>query len=163
VTGPQGPSGSSYAGQSRSETPPGSGQEATGGAAGRPSYDPLPPAPSGSRDRPRPSSPSRVIPERDWFLEIHCTADGVAVIPGGVRIPLAALSASPGTNRLQESVRQLLARRQAMARPADPPYRPVLRFVVQPEGLRTYYLAYPALTPLQVPMIRENVRKEAKK
>jgi hypothetical protein len=131
-----------------------------GGAAGRRTYDPLPPAPSGNKDRPRPSSPSRVIPERDWVLEIHCSADGVSVRPGGVRIPLNELSASAGAGRLQDAVRQLLARRQAMARPTDPPYRAVLRFAVQPEGLRTYYLAYPALTPLQVPMIRENVRKE---
>jgi hypothetical protein len=51
----------------------------------------------------------------------------------------------------------MIARRQATVLPGEPPYRPLLRFQVQPEGLRSYYLAYPLLAPLGVPMARENL------
>ena len=44
------------------------------------------------------------------------------------------------------------ARRQATVRPGDPLYRPQIRFLVRPNGLRTYYLAYPLLESLQVPL-----------
>ena len=40
------------------------------------------------------------------------------------------------------------------------PYQPRIRFLVRPEGLRSYYLAYPALESLRVPMARENVDPE---
>jgi hypothetical protein len=57
---------------------------------------------------------------------------------------------------LLQAVRQLIARRQAGVRPGDPPYRPQVRFLVHPDGLRTYHLAYPALEPLGVPLTRQN-------
>ena len=52
---------------------------------------------------------------------------------------------------------QGIARHQASVRPGEPPYRPQIRFRVRPDGLRSYYLAYPALESLRVPMSRENV------
>ena len=39
----------------------------------------------------------------------------------------------------------------------------MIRFRVWPDGLRSYYLAYPALEALQVPMTRENLDPEEKK
>ena len=32
-----------------------------------------------------------------------------------------------------------------MVRPGEPPYRPLIRLIVRPDGLRSYYLAFPAL------------------
>ena len=57
----------------------------------------------------------------------------------------------------------MIARRQATVRPGEPPYRPMIRFRVLPDGLRTYHLAYPALEALHVPMTRENVDPEEAK
>ena len=37
---------------------------------------------------------------------------------------------------------------------------PRIRFLVRPEGLRSYYLAYPVLDGLRVPMARENVEPD---
>lgn len=115
------------------------------------------PTPAVSPERPR------VFGNRDWILSLDCTADGVKVYPGGRRIPATALDqTAPGGNLLLQTVQSLINRRQAMVRPGEPPYRPVVRFLVHPDGLRTYYRAYPALESLQVSMIRENVRPEAK-
>jgi hypothetical protein len=61
---------------------------------------------------------------------------------------------------LLAALREMIDRRQATVRPGEPPYRPHIRFKVWPEGLRTYYLAYPALEVLQVPMTRENRKRD---
>ena len=53
----------------------------------------------------------------------------------------------------------LVDRRQASVRPGEPPYRPLLRFQVHPDGLRGYYFAYPLLERLRIPMSRENLDK----
>ena len=58
---------------------------------------------------------------------------------------------------LAQAVGNLIARRQASVRPGEPPYRPLVRFQVSNEGLRTYYHVYPLLEQLRVPMTRENV------
>jgi hypothetical protein len=56
----------------------------------------------------------------------------------------------------------MIVRRQSTVRPGEPPYRPMIRFRVRPDGLRSYYLAYPALEALHVPMSRENLEPEEK-
>jgi hypothetical protein len=82
----------------------------------------------------------------------------VVVQPFGQRLALTEISkGASGKSPLLELIRQLIARRQATVRPGEPPYRPMIRFRVRPDGLRTYYLAYPVLESLQVPMSRENV------
>jgi hypothetical protein len=101
----------------------------------------------------------RILGNRDWLIYIECDADGVVVKQGNQRFTLQALSATGGGEHpLVQSVRQMIARRQATIRAGEPPYRPMLRFQVRPDGLRAYYLAYPLLEALQVPMARENVK-----
>jgi hypothetical protein len=68
-----------------------------------------------------------------------------------------------GTNALLETVQGMISRRQATVRPGEPPYRPMIRFRVRPDGLRSYYLAYPALDSLHLPMSRENLEPEENK
>ena len=63
-------------------------------------------------------------------------------------------------NPLEQAVRQLIDRRQATVQPGDFPYRPQIRFLIRPDGLQSYYLAYPVLAPLNVPMMRQNVEEE---
>jgi hypothetical protein len=91
-------------------------------------------------------------------IPIECTGDSVVVPAGGnYRIPLSDLQRSEGTVALQKAVRTIIDRRQATVRANEPPYKPQVRFLVRPDGLRTYYLSYPALEALQVPMTRANV------
>jgi hypothetical protein len=104
------------------------------------------------------------ISNRDWIIPVECSADSVLVVLTGQRIPTAALERSaPESNPLLRAVEQLIARRQATVRPGEPPYRPMIRFRVWPEGFRAYYLAYPVLESLHVPMARENVEPEESK
>jgi hypothetical protein len=63
-------------------------------------------------------------------------------------------------NPLLRAVWQLIERRQATVRPGEPPYRPLIRFLVHPDGLRTYFLAWPALESLHIPMSRQNVEPQ---
>ena len=51
----------------------------------------------------------------------------------------------------------MIARRQALLRPGEPPYRPEIRFLMRPENLGTFHVAYPALDPLPVPKRRQNL------
>jgi hypothetical protein len=76
----------------------------------------------------------------------------------GKKFALADLAPNGGTEpAFVQAVRQMIARRQALVRPGEPPYRPQVRFLVHPESLRTYFLAYPALEPLGIPLTRQNV------
>jgi hypothetical protein len=99
---------------------------------------------------------SGLISNRDWVIAVACEPDAVVLPLTGQRFPLAQLTAkTAGESPLASAVRQLVARRQATVRPGETPYRPLLRFQVAPGGLGTYYLAYPLLDPLQIPMARE--------
>ncbi|HLJ94208.1 MAG TPA: hypothetical protein VKU02_13555 [Gemmataceae bacterium] len=109
--------------------------------------------------RPRP-----LIGNRDWVISIECTAEGLVLLPSRQRIPTAQIARGENeSNPLLEAVQQMMARRQATVRPGEPPYRPMIRFRVLPDGLRSYHLAYPVLEGLQVPMTRENVDPEEAK
>ena len=109
--------------------------------------------------------PGPLIGNRDWLIPIECTADAVVLFPSRQRIATSQLSSKGenGNNPLLEAIQQMIARRQATVRPGEPPYRPMIRFRVLSDGLRSYHLAYPALEALHVPMTRENVDPEEAK
>jgi hypothetical protein len=154
-------------GNSQGLTPPGqpnpnsSGEAESSGNPGiRPFLQSVPRYP----ETPSPPSRPRLFGNRDWMIPIECTADTVVVLVGGQRIALTALAqGTKADNLLLRTVRQLIERRQAIVRPGEPRYRPIIRFLVRPDGLRAYYLAYPALESLQVPMTRENLRNDEKR
>ena len=80
------------------------------------------------------------------------------------RINIAALSAQTGNdNPLLADVRQMIDRRQAAVRPGEPAYRPQFRFLVHADGLRSYYLAYPALESLKLTMTVEHLEDKSPK
>ena len=109
-------------------------------------------------NRPAPARPSMLLGSRDWIIPIECTADALVLYPARLRIPLGTLpQGGVRDNQLVQAVQQMIERRQASVRPGEPPYRPILRFLVRPGGLRSYYVAYPLLQPLEVPMTRENL------
>jgi hypothetical protein len=108
-----------------------------------------------------PLRPAPFTGNRDWMIAIECRADALVLHPSGQRIATAELSRGDKSNNLLlEMVQRIIVRRQATVRPGEPPYRPMIRFRVRPEGLRSYYLAYPALEALHVPMSRENLDPE---
>lgn len=118
-----------------------------------------PPAVLVDRDRvQRPPPLGKIIGNRDFPIVINCTAQGVNLMPGGAIFSEEDLRLQkPGEHHLVQAVRQLIYRRQGSLRPGEPPYRPLLRFQIHPDGLRTYYLAYPLLERLRLPMTRENL------
>jgi len=98
-------------------------------------------------------------PNRDWMIILECEENYV-VLPGGVqRISTSTLSRTtdPNSNPLLIAVRQMIDRRQSTLRPGEVPYQPSIRFLVHPDGLRTYYYAYPALDSLAVPKTSEKI------
>jgi len=98
---------------------------------------------------------------RDWIIPIECSATTLLILTTRQQITLATLSQQDvRDNALLEAVRQIIARRQATVRPCETPYRPMIRFRVRSDGLQTYYLAYPALEALAVPMTREDLEPE---
>jgi hypothetical protein len=97
----------------------------------------------------------RLVGNRDWIIVMECYPDGVVLRAAGQQFSLATLAGKDCN--LYPVVKQLIARRQASVRPGDPPYRPQIRFLVRPDSLRAYHLAYPALEPLGIPLTRQNV------
>jgi hypothetical protein len=98
---------------------------------------------------------------RDWVISIECGSDALVLHPSEQRIAVSDLTATgAGTSLLVERIQELIARRQASVRPGETAYRPIIRFRVRPDGVRAYYLAYPILAPLNLPMLRENMDNE---
>jgi|GEM_PF-1894464 len=102
--------------------------------------------------------PTMLTGNRDWVIPIECTANALVILQTGQTIAAVTLNQGESAdNDLLRSVQKLIARRQASVRPGEPPYRPMIRFRVHADALRTYYLAYPALEALSIPMTRENM------
>ena len=100
----------------------------------------------------------RLVSNRDLIIPIECDADSVIVPAGGShRILLADLQHKDGAADLRSAVTDIINRRQSTVRANEVPYRPQVRFLVRPDGLKTYYSAFPALEPLQVPMTRSSL------
>jgi hypothetical protein len=114
--------------------------------------------------------PARPLPftgllsgNRDWIILVECRADGVVLLPSRHHVPTAEFTSAPaGGNPLRDLVEQMIAKRQASRRLGELPYRPMIHFRVWPDGVRTYYLAYPILGALGLPMARENADVESK-
>ncbi len=102
---------------------------------------------------------SREFSNRDYFLVIECKADTLILQPWGTRFAIGGTTAPGQEHPLVQTIRRLVARRQATVRPGEPAYRPMIRFDVHPNALRAYYFAYPLLDPLGYPMSRVNLEK----
>jgi hypothetical protein len=101
----------------------------------------------------------RLIADRDWIISIECQAEQVVLLSTGQQFPTGTLRRSTELQHpLTEAVRRLIDHRQATVRPGEPPYRPILRFRVQPDGLRSYYAANAVLDDLHLATTRENVQ-----
>jgi hypothetical protein len=111
--------------------------------------------------RTAPVRPGRSFRDRDWIIVIECKADSALIELNREQVATTALARrGDGDVALAQAVRRLIDRRQALVPEGEPPYQPRIRFVVRPEGLRTYYLAYPALEALKLPMTCQNFEPE---
>jgi hypothetical protein len=110
------------------------------------------PAPRSQRPEPMP-----FVRTRDWTVVIECTADAVE-LSTGQKMPIATWPGGPSRDHpLRLAVEDLIRRRLSAGVSA----RPQIRFRVHPDGLRSYYEAFPALEPLKLLMKRENVDPNA--
>jgi hypothetical protein len=108
--------------------------------------------------KPLPAPPlSKLLGNKDFVIIIDCRGDYVTITPGSKTYRWTTSNLQTTDQALAQTVANLIARRQASVRPGEPPYRPLIRFQVSNEGLRTYYHVYPLLEQLRVPMTRENV------
>lgn len=108
----------------------------------------------------RPASLGRVIGNRDFVITLACYSEGVIVTPGGKSFVWNAKGdAARMDEAIVRAVSLLVTSRQATVRPGEPPYRPVLRFLVHEQGRRTYHRVYPLLENLRLPMVREDVEE----
>jgi hypothetical protein len=103
-----------------------------------------------------PPRPVRQSSNRDWIIPVECNADAVVLPTVGKSFALNELAAArPNASPLLQTVSELIERRQATVRKGELEYHPQIRFVVAPDGFRAYYLAYPALEYLRIPMLKE--------
>jgi hypothetical protein len=94
---------------------------------------------------------------RDWVILIECRKNTITLYSTGQQFETAALAPHGGSNPLAEAVQKMVDRRQATVRPGEAPYRPILQLKVYPDGLRTYYLAFSLVEPLNFATTRDNV------
>jgi hypothetical protein len=100
----------------------------------------------------------RLLANRDYMLTIECFGSEVALYPGSRVFAMTDEVRQRNVDEtLVQAVLQLIARRQATVRTGETPYRPMLRFQVHPEALRTYFHVYPLFENLRIPMTRENL------
>jgi len=138
-----------------------SAEDSGSGSAGGPGLSAIAPmALPASPNRPSVARPGILGANRDWIIPIECRADGVMLVPGRVAFGADRLTDQRADNPLATAVRQLIERRQAGVLAGEPLYRPLIRFLVRPDGLRSYYMAYPLLEALHIPMARISVHPE---
>jgi hypothetical protein len=112
--------------------------------------------------RPIQLRPALIEGDRDWVIYVECQKEAVILYPMRKSFTVDSLSHSPAHNPFFQAIDRMIARRQATVLPGDMPYRPNVRFLVQPNpnALRTYYLAYPALETLKATKSRQNLQPE---
>jgi hypothetical protein len=120
--------------------------------------DALLPAPRRKGVRAMPLQAAQWSNNRDWHIAIDCTARALVITATGQRFAVAEVQAD--NRAFLSALQQMIERRQSTVAPGDVPYRPMIRFRVWPDGLRAYYVAYPALELLRVPMTREPIDPE---
>jgi hypothetical protein len=137
------------------------GHGATGdpqGDSSGPSIRPLPTFGSDTDKKPTPAPPlSRLLGNKDFIITVDCHGDYVTITPGSLTYRWTASNLKETDDAIVQSVKNLIARRQASVQPGEPPYRPLIRLCVHADGRNTLYRAYPLLDRVGVTMTRENV------
>jgi hypothetical protein len=141
----------------------GDGAPSTPGSQRRPGLRSLDdPLPGNKRKAPTPNlRPALIGGDRDYIIPVECRADKIIVHPYGNSYSADSLApGNGGAALLQETINRMIARRQMTVRPGELPYRPQVRFMVRPDGLRALHRAYPVLDELHIPLTRQNLDAE---
>ncbi len=156
------PAGSSAGGSSGSAGGSAGAAGDASGEAGSGAGTPAPPDPL-AHMRPRTKRPSpppsfRAEGNRDLPILLECKGNQIVFSATGRTWQVAELERDArARDGFADAIKQWIARRQESVREGQTPYRPLVRFRVDPDGVRTYYAAYPLLEKLGCPMRRENV------
>lgn len=127
---------------------PGDGPKLPGG--GLPPGVKPPPSPKAERPPLRPAE----LSSDEVIVHVECHADYVVVHPSRRRVPVEALGHSDAHNPLYQQVRAGLARKPLGV---EKPRRQI-RFLVHPDGERTFHRAYPVLEGLSASKTRQAVQ-----
>jgi hypothetical protein len=101
--------------------------------------------------------PAWVHGGRDWIIYVECRADTLVLYPAQRQFSLTQVTGDPANNPLVQSIGQMIAHRQSLRRPNEPPYRPQVCLLVRPENVRTFLRVYRDLGALNVPLTRRNL------
>ncbi|MSR30710.1 MAG: hypothetical protein EXR99_04315 [Gemmataceae bacterium] len=118
---------------------------------------PLPELGPRKSQTPAPLRPARIFADRDWPIFLECKFDELVLHPNQVRIPTTELGQGAGLLTLNEEIKRMIRKKQETLRPGEAPYRAQIRFLVWPDGLRSYHLAYPVLEWMKLPQTRQNL------
>ncbi len=114
------------------------------------------PASDSNQKLPRPVRPVPVGEgsQREWEVVLECAADHVLIQATKAKINVSGLP--KGANPLLGEVEKLVVQR----RKANPEVQPRLKFIIHPDGLRTYYLAAAVVESLNLPSVRQVLEVE---
>lgn len=105
--------------------------------------------------------PVRLAGDRQWILYVECRADGVVLHPSLRSFSAASLAQPQGLADLTRAAQMLLDRRQNTANQlGDKAFKMQIRFLVWPDGERTFHSVYPALDGLPAPKTWQMLRPD---
>ena len=121
---------------------------------------PLPELGPRKSQSPTPLRAARLFADRDWVIYVECKFEEISVHPNRLVIPTNLLASDEGVKRFVQEIEKIIQRKQSTVRPGEPLYRPEVRFLVWPDGLRPYHLSYPALQLAGIKQKRLNLEPE---
>jgi len=121
---------------------------------------PLPELGPRKSSTPAPLRAARLFADRDWVIYVECKFEEILVHPNRLVIPTSLLASEEGIKRFVQEIEKMITRKQSTVRAGEPPYRPEVRFLVWPDGLRPYHLSYPALQSAGIKQKRQNLESE---
>ena len=121
---------------------------------------PLPELGPRKSSTPAPLRAARLFADRDWVIYVECKFEEILVHPNRLVIPTSLLASEEGVKRFVPEIEKMITRKQSTVRAGEPPYRPEVRFLVWPDGLKPYHLSYPALQLAGIKQKRQNLESE---
>jgi hypothetical protein len=109
---------------------------------------------------PIPLKAARLFAERDWILFVECRFEGLILHASRKYYSAEFLMTEKGAAEFLEEIQALIFKKQSTVRPGESLYRPQVRFLVWPDGIRSYHIAYPKLQASNINQTRQNLEQE---
>jgi hypothetical protein len=109
---------------------------------------------------PIPLKAARLFAERDWILFVECRFEGLILHASRKYYSAEFLMTEKGAAEFLEEIQALIFKKQSTVRPGESLYRPQVRFLVWPDGTRSYHIAYPKLQASNINQTRQNLEQE---